>query len=432
MQHTGATNFRTYTWNGESDTISSIDLRQDGDSMIAYIHATDGAPNLHALREEFRRQGWTLSPDTKDGKPVLRLSGISHEDMLIHLLEKGGYVNSEPQVASVNEAHRKAKPSAESLTSNSLRASGIFYLLGDAIFIMNGIKRGNDLAQMGTGIAFGIGDLAFTAFSGKDDRRTFDSILGKLKKHLEKNGIEIPEGTALTTETLAKPEGFLEKTYDYVNEHINVFKILAEIVGGGLYFKAGMNQQNPRKQAAGAIIVAGWTGALLTREKKRDSDEYAKAGSLKKLSMYIQEKPLRLAGWAGLTHNALTTWGAFEERGKYRKGLEGGTPHYRWDLAGVSAMLAANSLYSISNKTTGGSIQNDALINDVYSLAADLLSRQPEATREAALAKTADFLGQREEIKDNKEQITARLRKAVENAKSNPWFEAAPSVGAAR
>lgn len=432
MAHTGDTNFRTYTWGGDSDAITSIDLRQDKDSMIAYIHAKDKAPNLHSLREEFRRQGWTVSPDTKEGRPVLRLSGISHEDMLLHMLENGGYVSSDPKVTSPGNTPRKTAPTASSLKSNSLRASGIFYLLGDAIFLMNGIKRSNDLAQMGTGLAFGAGDVAFMAFSGKDDRRQFDSVIKKLKSHLESRGVEIPEGSALTTEVLAKPEGFLEKTYDYLHEHINTYKIMAEILGGGLYFKAGINQHNPRKQAAGAIIVAGWTGALLTKEKKIDPDVYAKASPLKKLGMYIQEKPLRLAGWSGLTHNALTTWGAFEERSKYRKGLEGGTPHYRWDLAGVSSMLVANSLYSVSNKTTGGSIESDALINDVYSLAADLLNRQPEAVRQASMEKTAEFLGQREEIKDSKEQIMARLNKAVENAKNNPWFENAPTAGMKR
>ena len=138
--------------------------------------------------------------------------------------------------------------------------------------------------------------------------------------------------------------------------------------------------------------------------------------------MRIRNKPLQLAGASGLLHNGLSTIGAFEERAKYRKGLPGGTSVYRTDLLSYSAMFVGNSLYSISNKGTGGSIENDMLIQDVYSFAAEILENQPKETRDAAIAKTADFLAQRPEIKDNKDIIIQRLNEEIINLSRNPWF----------
>lgn len=140
--------------------------------------------------------------------------------------------------------------------------------------------------------------------------------------------------------------------------------------------------------------------------------------------MKIQSQPLLLAGGAGLIHNGLSTIGAFEERNKLKKGLPGGTPHYKWDLAAISTMVLANSLFSISKKTGKSSKEDDALIQDVYGLAAQVLSRQPEQLREAALQETAEFLGHRPEIREDKAQILERLRHEMETvAQKNPWYD---------
>lgn len=47
---------------------------------------------------------------------------------------------------------------------------------------MSGVKRGNDMAQIGTGLSFAVGDAALMAFGGKDDERQFKSLLKKLEE----------------------------------------------------------------------------------------------------------------------------------------------------------------------------------------------------------------------------------------------------------
>ncbi len=413
---------KTYQWDAPS-LITRIDVRaQDKNGAVAYIYppenAQEHAPKLLALRDRFKQMGWATNSDNRYGKSVLRVSGLANENELLALLQTGNHIMGAARISTTaNNSHEGL---GDSLRSNSLRASGIFYTLGNILFIISGIRR-KDNDQIGTGVSFAVGDSLLTAFGGKDDRRQFKSLLTKLTKHLEEKGIAIPEGAAITAETMAAKGGFLETVYDYMHEHINGFKILAEIAGGVYYFRAGLNQHNPRKQAAAAVIVAGWTAALLIKEKKPDKEKLQNAGSLEKAWAYIQEKPLRLAGWAGLTHNALSTWGAFEER-RDQLAQPNGTRHYQWDMAGIAAMLLGNSLYSISNKVTGGSIETGALVEDVYGLAAQVLNRQPPELRQKAIEATADFLGERTELKDSRSQIIEHLRKEMEALSHNPWF----------
>lgn len=414
---------KTLQWDSPS-VIAKVEVREQGkEQKVAYIHATEQAQGdyskLFALREEFRRKGWATSSDNQHGKGVLRVTGIADEQQLIDVLNAADAVKGSMRTSYADVAGQDSKGAVDFVKSNSSRLSGAFYLLGDALMITRGfVADGKNIHQMGTGISFAAGDVAYLAFGGKDDKRQFTSLLGKLKKHLNAQGVEVPDGTALSSETLARPGGVLEKTYDFLHEHINPIKIFAEVGGGYLYQKGGMkaSEYNPDKIIAGRVIMAGWLAALLVPEKKRDPEEWKEANPLQKAVMAIQNKPLMLAGTAGLIHNGFTIKGALKHRKQ-------GVPHYQWDLAAVSAMLVANSLYSICSKSTGGNIKTDALVNDVYGIAAQILNRQPDAVREQAINATVDFLGQRPEIKDTKQQIAARLREEIRMQSENPWFK---------
>jgi hypothetical protein len=137
-----------------------------------------------------------------------------------------------------------------------------------------------------------------------------------------------------------------------------------------------------------------------------------------RIAARLQAHPLSLAGTAGLTHNVLSTIGAFEERARTP-----GSRLYQWDIAGIAAMLLGNSLYMISSKATDGRAQARSLVSDVYGLAAEILAKQPAAVREAAVETTAEFLAQRTEIKDTHEVIVKRLHAAIDSLSHNPWFD---------
>ena len=231
---------------------------------------------------------------------------------------------------------------------------------------------------------------------------------------METDGIEIPKTASIHVETSKKNQGVGSVISDFLHENINPLKISAEILGGYFALKDGLRTGNKWKSAGGAVVVAGWTGALLIKEKKRDDEKLQNAGAFEKAVAFIQEKPLRLAGWAGLAFNGLNFRSKWEQRH---------TAAGKWTMGAVGSMVTANSLYSISNKTTGGNIKEDAMVSDVYSVAAQIINKQPDEKRAAAIESTAKFLGERPEIKDTHSEIIERLNKEVLIQRQNPWFE---------
>jgi hypothetical protein len=417
----------SYTWDAASP-ISRIDIRKSRKNTVAYIYTSvdeSDLENLHAMRDAFRAKGWANSSDMRDGKSVLRVTGLQNPDELIDLVRNGPFKQAVPTQASI-VSKDKPKPFMEQVRTHSLRASGIIYSIGNAFYIASGIARKKQAAQIGTGVAFSVGDVMVAIFGGKDDERQFKSLLTKLTHHLNKNGISIPKDSAISAEISTKGESLSERTYDLIHEHINKIKALAEVVGGFLYFKAGKDQGNRWKQATAVIFTTGFGSSLFIKEKKPDPEKLAHAGPLEKAWAWVQERPLRAAGYSGLSNTLFTTIGALEER-KTELAKPPGirTDHYKYDLGASASMLVANNLYALSNKSTGGAITSDGLINDLYGLVAQVLNREPEDKREAAIRATVDFLGERIEIKDTRKQIETRLREQMgHEAHDNPWFKA--------
>lgn len=422
----------TYKW-AEAGDIAQVNIRKAGGRVTAYLYTSENAPHLHQLREIFKGKGWTASSDMDNGKPVLRLIGLQNENDLIDFLQHGGYAQGQPQIT--NTPQEKAFK-LSSLKSDILHTSGAFFMLGDALMIVSGLKHGKNLGQLGTGFLFGAGDIAFTAFGGHHEQVEFTALMKDLKGYLHEQGIKIPQGAAINTEIMAQPGGFLEHVHKFVLKHVNSFKIIMEVLGGLSYLHAGMAKPDAKhpdrvtnhwKTASGSIIVTGWASALLIKEKKLEQEKYEKAGTFEKIWMKIQSSPLSLAGGAGLIHNALTITGAFRERSAYLKGnRQKGSPHWKWDMLAITAgMIPANILFAMSKKkgAVGEAIDNNSLTQDVYGIAVQIIEDQPRQVRDKVFNAIVDFLASRSEIKGTKAEIASQLQKEMEDIKqNNPWF----------
>ncbi len=415
----------SYRW-GEQALIQRIDIRhQLNGRSVAYIYA-DNRPELLPrradIRSAIRLMGWGTLSDHRDGQFVLRVSGLKDGSELLDMLQKADYIKGTPAVSAREDKGAVSENAIDFIKNNSLRASGLIYMLGNAMYYMAGAYNTNKLAgaeDKRMALSFAAGDALLGTFGGRDDARQFRSLLTKLKHHMESTGIEIPQNAAIYVETSNQGRSFGERAIDFMHDHINVLKISAEVLGGYFAFRSGLKkndkgERNWLKAVGGAVVVGGWGAALAVKEKKPDNEQLQNATPTEKLVAHIQEKPLRLAGWAGLAFNALNFGGTWANRG---------TASGKWNMAAVGSMVSANTLYSISNKTTGGDIKTDAMVRDVYSVAAQILNKQPEGVREAAIESTARFLGERPEIKDRHEEIIVRLRQEMEVQRQNPWFE---------
>lgn len=420
----------SYRWPA-GGLIERIDIRQQSNGRaVAYLYADEreeARPARRELRGLLRLKGWGTLSDNRDGKYALRISGLNGDGAeLIDVLRKGGFFEHEPTVETIAGEAIKSNGAWDYIRNHSLSISGTIATVGNAMSIASGFHRGKEIGQIGQGAAFAIADLPLAIAGERDDSRQKDNLLRQLKKHYEKTGIEIPGNASIHAETSDKDKSFGTLTKDFLHRYANQIKCSFEVVAAGFTIHAGRAQKSSFKKYAPYFWGPGFAASLLIPERKIDPEKYEQAGTLERAWMNVQANPLAIGGLLGYTNTVASYGSAFNERKNWIAGGRTGAPLWKWDVAIPSVMIGANGTYAMSKKTVGGDIKNDAIVSDVYIVAAQILNKQPENVREQAIASTAEFLGQRMEISDSKPVIIERLKHEMDVQRNSPWFEKTP------
>ena len=418
----------TYRWDDPKSIIQRVDVRQQSNGWaVAYLYANPN-PDLKTerlnIRAALRLKGWGTLSDHRNGEFGLRVTGLRSGDDLVALLQSEHLVGvPHDQKISVDAASKKPSTLWGTIRANSLQWSGILATIGNAMSFASGIHRGKDKGQMAQGLLFGAADLPLMIAGKRDDARQLGNFLRQLKNHYDKEGIEIPKTASIYVETSDKGKGFGERSMDFMHRYANQIKCSFEVLAAGATIRAGFTQNSSAKKLVPLIWGPGFLASLLIPERKIDEEKYEKAGFLERFWMKIQSNPLSVGGVAGWSNNIGSYVSSFNEHKTYIANGSIGPKLYRWDAAIPSVMVGANGLYAMSKKTVGGDIKSDSMINDAYTVAAQIINKQPEALRAKAIESTAKFFGERVEIPEHHAEAVRRLRQEVELQRQNPWFE---------
>lgn len=433
-----------YQWPSGS-AVTQVDVRtQKNGQSVAYLYADPATPKdtLLEIRASLRLKGWGTLSDNRDGKFGLRVSGMKDDgSTLIGLLEQSSYALGTPQIRSDKPEKEAPKGFIDTVKDHSLRLSGVFYTLGNAVYLASGLLRNQERGekkkgQINSALKWGAGDLLVSAIGGKDDGRQLTSLLSKLKNHYVHEGIEIPATAAINAETRDHNRGIGSKVNNFLHEYLNQIKCLTESWAAVSYFQAGKEQGNKAKQITAVTFGLGFLASALIPEKKIDEEKYEKAGKVGRWWMRIQANPLSVGGISGYSNTILTTYGAFDEGRRYNNPskyppkmdkVTGQIIHpskyYQLDYAAPAVMFFGNGLYAASKKTVGGDIKTTDMVSDVYRIASQIINKLPEEQRERALESTAKFLGERPEVSDTRAQVREKLVTQMTIQRQNPWFE---------
>ncbi|MBX9727186.1 MAG: hypothetical protein K2X09_07960, partial [Rickettsiales bacterium] len=415
-----------YHWPAES-LIQRVELRTlDDGRSVAYLYANnDPALKQQRLnvRGAIRLKGWGTLSDHRDNEFGLRVAGLHGGDELIRMLSQEGFILGTPTINTTTIADPKPQGFLAGIRNNTLKWSGILATIANSMSFASGIHRGKDWGQMGQGLLFGVADLPLAIAGERDDARQLGDFLRQLKKHYDKEGIEIPRTASIYVETSDKGKGFGERTLDFLHRYANQIKCSFEVAAAASTIHAGKNQNSSFKKYAPYVWGPGFFASLLIPEKKIDEEKYAQAGPLGRFWMKIQSNPLSVGGVLGYTNVFATYGSAIKERKESLAPGGNGRHFYRWDFAIPTIMIGGNGLYAMSKKTVGGDIKSNAMVSDAYTIAAQIINKQPENLREKAIESTAQFFGERTEIPEHRSEAIARLHKEVEIQRQNPWFE---------
>lgn len=441
----------TYTW-PDGGVIKRIDVRmQKNGFAVAYLYADDREEERDArtnIRAALRLKGWGTLSDSRNGEFVLRVAGLRSGDELVDALQRQGFITTSANVQT-QDAEPEPKGFMANVRSRTLRWSGIIATLGNSLSFAEGVLRKIEsnkrrvaagekpegfAGQIKMAAAFEMADLPLALVDEHDNSRQLNLLLKKLAKEYKNNGIEVPNNASIYVETSDKNKSLIERGQDFLHSYANQIKCGLEVVASYYSIQGGREQGNKHKVIAGAIFGPGFLASLLIPEKKIDEDKYAQAGTLSRWWMRIQSNPLSVGGLLGYSNTVATYLSAHDEGQR----LIGNRPakyntkdgsklepskYYKMDYVIPSVMIGANGLYAASKKTVGGDIKSDAMVQDAYRIASQIINKQPGELREKAMEITAKFFGERMEIKEHYPEARQRLIQELDSQRQNPWFE---------
>lgn len=450
----------------DSELIERVDITSPrvGITQATIIARESADPaKLQTLREHLTQAGCSSLMDVKNGCAVIQVRGISDVKHLEKTLLSSGSVPSIHIEATADDHITRSL--GEKLSSNSLLLSALFYDLGNIAFIVSGIQRGrhnpggrfttNDYSEILTGAAFSVGDILMTIYGKDKGDEELAAARDGLSAHLEKKGIRPPEADVLSPDTLHQ-SGFVKHTSDWLRKNVVYGKCLSELAGGLFTIHAAMKPGNfnQGKMAAGMLITTGWTSTLLLDKPRGHEvfdgdkpDTSTLAGKLADNPRGLIARPL------AMMNNVANLWGSLGgkdgERARFQQDVKaaernyGNAPtaanqaalslakvkqhDYIWNVISAGAFLVAHSLFGLSgSKRPPATDEDNYMMNDLVLMSANMLAKQPEEVREAAIVQTADYVSHLSHITLSQDALEKVLRDKVESLTHSAWASRTP------
>ena len=174
-----------YQWQNEESLIHDITFNGNGkktirEAVIRIPENRQASEKERDLDNLFIDNGYTVSYDVQDEKPVLRVGGFRTERDILNLLEKEQIVTGQAQTSKVEQ---KKTSAWQTIRENSLVLSAVFYMAGNVATALSGLFR-KDMDELRTGLSFSVGD-GFMLMFGKTSDKEKQSTESLRSKFLE-------------------------------------------------------------------------------------------------------------------------------------------------------------------------------------------------------------------------------------------------------
>ncbi len=317
-----------YIWHDNNSITKEIEFTGNGKNSILEavisIPANVNNEQLRNLDQQLVDGGFNLSYDTKDNKPILRVSGIRHPNDLVKLLQQNKLVAGN---YSIEETKKTNKSLWQRIRDNSLVLSAVFYMLGNIVTMISGYFR-RDADEFRTGFSFSIGDGSVLLFGKRNAKEKHHAVMQNFGDFLKQHGIEPSFGSNFAPSAVKEPKTAWGAIKSFMHDKVIAIKSVSEIIAGISFAKAGFNQENAYKKIAGTALVTGFGLGLAIPEKSdsqiRDDlgvdtpeqaeEKYAQLPWRSKAKYAIQKQPLILSGGFAAINNLSTIAGAFDEK----------------------------------------------------------------------------------------------------------------------
>lgn len=256
-----------YSWQGSNSLIKEVELFKIGEQQEAFIYAPLGAEKekLSAVTDGLRQRGFEALPDIIEGKHVLRVLKFNNREHLFSALESIGGISGTPHT-QISKRDPKSRTLGEKFKDSTMSTSGWLFTVGDALMILSGALR-KDWAEAGTGFIWGSSGLVLGLFGKKKPENQLGTFYRNLETHLQQEGIPMPRNERELVDSLKRDNGMITRVIEFLENNPADFHHVVQSLGGTTLIKAGYNQNNWYKAAAGGFVTVGQAMGVLLPDK---------------------------------------------------------------------------------------------------------------------------------------------------------------------
>ncbi|MDX2095241.1 MAG: hypothetical protein SFW64_04800 [Alphaproteobacteria bacterium] len=311
--------------------------------------------------------------------------------------------------------------------------------------------RGENNVFKGAGIWLA-GGIAAAAYGNPSSGKQLELLSQKLEKHLNEQGITIPDNVRAQHALLKEP-GFIERCQNFLYQHPSEMLNAAYAIGAAYLLKDGVKELASKSKSLwpkftegyslkgmlhaskgisknfwmGALVGGGAISGLLIKEDPQAHENAVQGNIFQRAVAYIKEKPLRLTGSLYGANNIFTVLKAYEDyanRGLYTKGLK---PHFFSGTTAGAYILSNILLTTVSRDQASAKYLSPAQAAQLEDAAAQIIAAQPPEKQQAILADVAGYMAKQKGISLNASEIEAQLTERVA-AVTPPAKMEAPAV----
>lgn len=458
-----------YTYN-QSKGISEIQVAElDSGGLCAHLKAADGVKPevLRAIIHQLTAEQYYVTPIIHNGQPALEVRGIKSEPKFIKHLEENGWLSG--QSTYQKGAHKKHSI-GDIIKKRTLQLSGSFFVLADIGFTTYGAleKRWEDVVG---GLAYMAGSATMAKFGhGGQSNLQLRKEARKILEFAKEYDLRISPDDAIRAISESQPRSKAQRVTRLFEEYpaeigntITGFAGLMialsalksrvwkhfdpEAVGREIHenyakenkimrpedkalsYQALGEKTIKKRRFAGRMDVglgsttlsSGLIGAWL-KEKHSDPDA-PKAEGLAKIMEWVQEKPLRVAGFGYMIStacHAVSTAVEYKDAKITRDKKSMRAVPFRAGF--IVCTIIGEILLALSSKGHGEGVKADTSADDtIIAMSANLIHKQPKAMQEELIGRMARFLGRPDVLAIKDTEAEQKLREQVELMRKNPW-----------
>lgn len=388
---------------------------REPEALISAAPGADAAA-LEDLRRTMEARGWHSVPAFADGQSVLQVQGFNKADQVLGFLNAHGYTSGEPNVTT-EKGDRTEKSTGEWLTHTSLKACGWSYIVGDVALLISGLMSGRSKEAV-SGALYTAGGAVLARYGNVKTEHHVRDVTERMGEFLKKQACDLPEQCSLSKVLDRKRAGPLHQVEHFLYTYPSQTTVGIYTLGAFAMLQSGLKHKKGWDIAYGVNSTLAGAASILIPEKPHDPGQPPPNSSVGKMWSWLQEKPLRMAGYAYILSGIALGMSAMREMRENPK-----QKSYIFKFITTGTYLLGDVMLAISNKdavNADGKFDKDEQ-RRVLALAAEAIAQEPEAVRGGLMNYVAGFLAQQPEIRGKAPEIAKDIEEQLAHIKENPW-----------